>query len=188
LNFIPKQNMSGYLPLPFIEEKIKDLENALFFSLSDSVLKIPACVIKVLKTDEVGQLWFAIPKPTQSIYAFDKTFQAKLDFFRKGRDYYLKIYGTAFLVNDPEEINMIECLDENIKQQARRNTTLLVKVKITYAEYIEKAPVNPTTKNLIKQVRNRVYSWFKQAQPTGRPNYQKIPAEVKYPSLSYYLN
>src|ERR1700676_2576895 len=123
LNFIQKQNMSGYLPLPFIEEKIKDLGNALFFSLSEAVLKIPVCVITVLKTDEFGQLWFSIPKPTQSVYAFDKTFQAKLDFFRKDRDYYLKIHGTAFLVNDPEEINMIECLSESIKQQARRNTS-----------------------------------------------------------------
>ena len=180
--------MSGYLPLPFIEEKIKDLGNALFFSLSEAVLKIPVCVITVLKTDEFGQLWFSIPKPTQSVYAFDKTFQAKLDFFRKDRDYYLKIHGTAFLVNDPEEINMIECLNENIKQQARKNTSLIVKVKITYAEYIEKAPLQASTKTLIKQVKNRVYSWFKQTHPMGRPNSQKIPAEVKYPSLSYYLN
>jgi general stress protein 26 len=180
--------MSGYLPLPFIEEKIKELENALFFSLSDAVVKIPACVIKVLKTDEVGQLWFSIPKPTQSIYAFDKTFQAKLDFFRKGKDYYLKIYGTAILVNDPEEINMVDCLNENIKQQARINAAIIIKVKITYAEYIEKAPVNATTKTLIKEVRNRVYSWFRQTHPAGRMNSLKIPAEVKYPSLSYYLN
>lgn len=176
--------MSGYLPLPFIEEKIKDLENALFFSLSEAVLKIPVCVISVLKTDEIGQLWFSIPRPSQSVYAFDKAFQAKLDFFRKGRDYYLKIHGTAFLVDDPEEINMIECLNENIKQQARRNSSLIIKVKITFAEYIEKAPVHATKKALIKQVKNRVYSWFKQTQSMGRPNFIKIPADVKYPSLS----
>jgi general stress protein 26 len=176
--------MSGYLPLSFIENKIKDLENALFFSLSESVLKIPVCVITVLKTDEIGQLWFSIPKPTQSVYAFDKAFQAKLDFFRKGRDYYLKIHGTAFLVDDPEEINMIECLNENIKQQARRNSSLIIKVKITFAEYIEKAPVHTTTKTLIKQVKQRVYSWFKQTQSMNGSAYLKIPADVKYPSLS----
>lgn len=123
--------MSGYLPLPFIEEKIRDLEYALFFSMNNSVLKIPACVVKVLETDEVGQLWFVIHRPSQFIYTFDKTFPVKLDFFRKGRDYFLKIYGKAFLINDPEEINIIECLNENIKQQARTNNTLIVKVKIS---------------------------------------------------------
>jgi hypothetical protein len=180
--------MSGYLPLPFLEEKIRDLEYALFFSLSNAVLKIPACVVKVLETDEVGQLWFVIPKPSQFIHAFDKTFPVKLDFFRKGRDYYLKIYGKAFLVNDPEEINMIECLNENIKQQARKNATVIVKVKITQAEYVEKAPVNVTAKTMIKQVKNRVYSWFKQTQPLGESGYRNIPAVVRYPSLSSYTN
>lgn len=122
--------------------------------------------------------------PTQSVYAFDNAFQAKFDFFCKDRDYYLKIHGTAFLVDDPEEINMIECLNENIKQQARRNSSLIIKVKITFAEYIEKAPVHATTKTLIKQVKHRVYRWFKHTQPMGSPNYLKIPADVKYPSLS----
>ena len=180
--------MSGYLPLPFIEEKIRDLENALFFSLSNAVLKIPTCVIRVLETDEVGQLWFVIPKPTQFIHAFDKIFPVKLDFFRKGMDYYLKIYGNAFLVNDPEEINMIECLNENIKQQARRNTTIIVKVKITFAEYIEKAPANPSVKTLMNQVKDRIYRWFNHTQIDGRLAYPKIPAEIKYPSFSSYSN
>ena len=31
--------MSGYLPIAFIEEKVRDLENALFFSMSDAVLE-----------------------------------------------------------------------------------------------------------------------------------------------------
>ena len=59
-------------------------------------LKIPACVVKVLETDELGQLWFMIPKPPQSIHAFDKTFPVELDFFRKGRDYYLKDFRESF--------------------------------------------------------------------------------------------
>ncbi len=180
--------MSGYLPLPFIEEKIRDLEYALFFSMSNSVLKIPACVVKVLETDEVGQMWFVIPRPGQFIHTFDKTFPVKLDFFRKGRDYFLKIFGKAFLVNDPEEINSIECLNESIKQQARTNNTLIVKVKITHAEYVEKAPAKTSAKSMIKLVKNRVYNWFKQSHPLNGLGYQQIPAEVKYASLSSHRN
>ncbi len=48
--------MSGYLPFQFIEEKVKDLENALFFSMSDAVLKIPACVVKVLENRRTGTI------------------------------------------------------------------------------------------------------------------------------------
>ncbi len=180
--------MSGYLPLPFIDEKIKDLEYALFFSMSNSVLKIPTCVVKVLETDEVGQLWFVIPRPSQFIHTFDKTFPVKLDFFRKGRDYFLKIYGKAFLINDPEEINIIECLNENIKQQARVNNTLIVKVKITQAEYVEKTPAKTSAKSMIKLVRNRVYNWFRQSHPLNEQRFLQIPAEVKYASLSSNRN
>ena len=66
--------MFGYLPVSFIQDKVKDLENALFFSMSDAVLKIPSCLVKVLEADELGQLWFIIPKPSQFIHAFDQKF------------------------------------------------------------------------------------------------------------------
>ena len=180
--------MSGYLPIAFIEEKVRDLENALFFSMSDAVLKIPTCVIKVLETDELGQLWFVIPKPSQFIHAFDKTFPVKLDFFRKGRDYYLKIFGKAFLVNDPEEINSVECLNETTKQQARRSETVLIKVQMSHAEYVEKAPVKASTKTILNRVKNKIYRWFQFSQTDGSLDYERIPVEVKYPSVSSFSN
>src|ERR1700676_4068721 len=180
--------MSGYLPITSIEEKVMDLENALFFSMSDAVLKIPTCVIKVLETDELGQLWFVIPKPSQFIHAFDKTFPVKLDFFRKGRDYYLKIFGKAFLVNDPEEINAVECLNERTKKQARQNETMLIKVQMTNAEYVEKASEKLSAKNLLIQVKNQIYRLFKISQSEGSLDYQKIPVKVKYPPLTAFQN
>jgi general stress protein 26 len=180
--------MSGYLPLTFIEEKVMDLENALFFSLSDAVLKIPSCVIKVLKADELGQLWFVIPKPSQLIHAFDKTFPVKLDFFRKGRDYYLKILGKAFLVNDPEEINNADCLQETVKQQARFNETVLIKVQMSHAEYVETAPVKTSSKAILNQVKNKIFRWFHLPHHEGGLAYQKIPAEVKHQTQSSFSN
>ncbi len=180
--------MSGYLPLTFIEEKVMDLENALFFSLSDAVLKIPCCVIKVLRADELGQLWFVIPKPSQLIHAFDKTFPVKLDFFRKGRDYYLKILGKAFLVNDPEEINNAECLQETGKHQAMYNETVLIKVQLSHAEYVETAPVKVSSKTIINQVKNKIFRWFHLSHHEEGLAYQRIPAEVKHPTQSSFSN
>jgi general stress protein 26 len=180
--------MTGRLPISFIEEKVRDLENALFFSMSDAVLKIPSCVVRILETDELGQLWFVIPRPSQFIHSFDKTFPVKMDFFRKGRDYYLKIFGKAFLVNDPEEINNVECVNENTKQQARKNESVLVKVKITRAEYVEKAPVKRTAKALVNQVKNKIFRWFQLSQPDRGLDYQKIPVQVTYPSITAFTN
>jgi hypothetical protein len=180
--------MSGYLPLTFIEEKVRDLENALFFSMSDAVLKIPACVVKVLETDQLGNIWFMIPKPSQFIHAFDKSFPVELDFFRKERNYYLKIFGRAFLVNDPEEINSVECLTEHTKEQARKNETILVSVKISCAEYSEKAPVKVSAKTLVYQVKNKIYQWFQMSQADTIMGYQRIPVKIKYPSIMSFTN
>ena len=167
-----------------------DLENALFFSLSDAVLKIPSCVIKVIQADELGQLWFVIPKPSQLIHAFDKTFPVKLDFFRKGRDYYLKILGKAFLVNDPEEINHAECLKETIKHQARHDETVLIKVQMSHAEYVENTAGRTSTKMMLNQVKNKFYRWFHLSHHNHNEGlaYQKIPADVKYTSQSSFSN
>src|SRR3977135_2659643 len=110
--------MITVLPLSFIQHKIEELRNALFFSTTQSLLKIPTHIVNVLKVDELGQIWFAIPKPAQHIHEFDNSFAAKLDFFKKGKDFYLKLLGKAFIVNDPEEINTIIYINEEIKDQA----------------------------------------------------------------------
>ena len=180
--------MFGYLSVAFIREKVKDLENALFFSMSDAVLKIPSCLVKVLEADDLGQLWFMIPKPSQFIHAFDRNFPVQLDFFRKGRDYYLKIFGMAFLVNDPEELNSTDCLDEHIKQQARENESVVIRVKISHADYVENAPARASAKAILKQVKHKIYRWFQLSQSEADSNFIKIPAQVKYPSFSSFSN
>jgi general stress protein 26 len=177
--------MTAYLPLSFVEEKVRDLENALFFSTSDSVLKMPTCVVKVLQTDEFGQLWFVVPKPTQFIHTFDKTFPAKLDFFRKGCDFYLKILGKAFIVNDPEDINSIWGLNERIKQKARKNELVIMKVKITHADYTEKNPAKVSARLLISQVKIRIHQWFLQAKPKNPEFFSRIPANQSIHSPVY---
>jgi general stress protein 26 len=180
--------MLGHHSISFIEEKVRDLENALFFSMSDSVLKIPASVVKILQTDELGQLWFVIPKPLQFIHTFDHEFPVKLDFFRKGRDYYLKILGKAFLVNDPEEINAADCLNENIKQQARKNNIVLVKVKVSRADYSEKKPEITSAKTLLHQVKNKLYSWFQLSHSSEPAFTVKNPVQSKYPPITSFTN
>ena len=181
LNFLlhdlsPKVSiMTGYLPLSFVEEKVRDLENALFFSTSDAVLKMPACVVRVLEIDELGHLWFVVPKPTQFVYTFEKIFPVKLDFFRKGRDYFMKILGKAFIVNDPEEINGIEGLSDFIKQRARRNELVILKVQITHADYGERTAAKFSSRLLYSQVKMQLRRFFSLSGPQSDDVFRRIP-------------
>ena len=181
--------MSEYLPLSFIQEKVIELENALFFSVSDSILKIPACVVKISQVDEFGQLWFAIPKPPQFIYEFDRTFPAKLDFFKKGRDFYLKVYGKAFIVTDPEEINSIEMIDEGLKSRTRSNEVILLKVKISQVDYSEKTPTKSASPiGLLKTIKTNMYKWFLHTGPQQSLTFERIPVNSRFHSPNLYSN
>ena len=132
--------------LPFLQEKISDLRSALFFSLTNAVLKMPTTIVTALKVDEVGQVWFFVNRPMQNIQEFDKEFPARLEFFKKGKFFYLKIMGKACIVNDPEEVNGLVSLTEDVKTKAMTQL-VLVKVKIQSVEYMENAPAEG-------------YSWF----------------------------
>jgi general stress protein 26 len=167
--------MTGYLPLSFIEEKVLDLENALFFSTGDAVLKMPTCVVRVLRVDELGQIWFVVPKPSQFIHTFDRVFPVKLNFFRKGRDYYLKILGKAFIVNDPEDINDVDGLSEYIKQKARINELVILKVQISHADYTAKNPSKISGRLLLIRIKSLIRQWFV-SRPESPEFFSSIPA------------
>jgi general stress protein 26 len=178
----------SYLPLSFVQEKALDLENALFFSISESILKIPVCVVKVMQADEFGQLWFVIPRPAQHIYEFDRTFPAKLDFFKKGRDYFLKVLGNAFIVTDPEEINSIDSIEASLRKRVMMHELVLLKVKITHADYSEKADAKPSPVSLLKTIKSSVYKWFLHNDQQQSLTFERIPVNTGIPSPKLFSN
>ncbi|PWT72907.1 MAG: hypothetical protein C5B59_14720 [Bacteroidetes bacterium] len=163
-----------YLSLQFLKQKIDALQNALFFPLSDSPLKIPTCVVRTIKLDEVGQIWFTLPCPKQLIYTFDNSFGARLDFSRKGQEFFLKIIGTAFIVIDPEEINSILYLSEETRVKALKNEIVLIKVRISHADYFEKKLHHAHKMNL-KDVSTRIYKWFFHPRQFSPSVFKKSP-------------
>src|SRR5262245_40023162 len=102
--------------LQFLRGKIQELRNALFFSQNTSLLRIATTIVSVIKVDELGQMWFFVPRPLQALHEFDHEFPVKLEFFKKGKDYFLHVSGKAFIVTDPEEINGL--VHEDIREQA----------------------------------------------------------------------
>ncbi len=161
--------MLTYLPLGFVQEKVSELQSALFFPTNKAVLKIPTHIVTIMDIDELGQIWFLIPKPMQSIHEFDKEFPAKLDFFRKGKPFYLKIQGKGFIITDPEEINSISCVDESTKCSVRNSELVLIKVKIQFADYVES--VRTEGSNWIAKTKTHLYKWFYSQQNARVPSH-----------------
>ena len=155
----------------FLQDKIEDLRSALFFSLSNAVLKMPTTIVTTLKVDEAGQIWFFVNRPTQYLHEFDKDFPARLDFFKKGKSFFLKINGKARIVDDPEEVNSLVSLPDEIRTQAMYQM-VLVKLKIQHAEYFEKESTDRM--NWIQLTRSYLKKWLFNQEPGYRP-YSFIP-------------
>jgi general stress protein 26 len=116
-----------------LAQRIMDLEQALFFNNSEAVLKFPTSIVNALYVDEVDQVWFIVHRPAQHLSEFEKDFFARLEFYKKGKDYHLHVSGKACIVSDPEEINNCLHLSQEIRQQAA-TSMVLVKMKIHKAE------------------------------------------------------
>ena len=123
--------------LNFYREKIQELRSALFFNTSNAVLQLPPCIISTLKMDEAGQVWFFVNRPGQYLHEFDKEFPARLNFFRKGKRFFLNLTGKAYIISDPEELNELISVGDDIKQKAMANM-VLIKFKIANVHYDER--------------------------------------------------
>ena len=154
--------MVTYLPLLFLQEKISELETALFYNLSSSVFKTPTSVIRVVKTDDCGQIWFCMPSFTSAVNELDKQFPSLLQFFKKGKNFHVKINGSAFIVNDPEEVNTISWISDKMKVDTITGKLMMIKVKIQYADYFEQKLKQEKTE--LSNVFKNIYSTIFEAQ------------------------
>ena len=102
----------------------------------------------------------------------------RLEFFRKGRDFFLHASGKAFIVTDPEDINGL--LDEDIREKAD-DRLVLIKVRITKAEYFQSVAPHTQT-GWWRDLRNQLHVWIFNTRPGYKP-YQLADANI--PVLSY---
>ncbi len=120
--------------LHFLQQKIQELGSAIFFNLSDAVLKFPTALINNPKADDFGFVWAWVPRPRQNIAEFENGFPVRLDFYRKGSSSFLKVSGTAWIVTDPEELYT---MPGNEGTGLVLQDMVPVKVKMLRAEYHE---------------------------------------------------
>lgn len=144
--------------LNFLQEKIKEINSAIFFNLSDSVLKLPTSLVNTFKVDEYGFVWMFVKKPKQHVQEFENGFPVRLDYFKKGSSCFLQIMGKAWVVTDPEEVNTFIDVTENL-DVSLFNDMVLVKVKMLKAEYYETQ--TRTKSSWWHSAVNTVTTWFR---------------------------
>lgn len=144
--------------LTFLQERIEEIGSAIFYNLSDAVLKLPTSIVSSVKVDDYGFVWFAVQKPSQKLTEFEQEFPVKMDFYKKGKGYFLQVTGKGFVVSDPEEMNGLEELVSEHKG-ILKGSTALVKVKIQKAEYYETRSLHKTS--WWQTARTSMAAWFR---------------------------
>jgi len=125
-------------------------------SESNALVSLPTHIVRVTEVDEEGNVWFIIPRPTQVIESFSKEMPAKLDFFKKGKEFFLKISGVASIIWSETEIKEAS-LSKQFSESLRKGD-VAVKVKVEVSEYVQKTP-KPNSNPLLN-VGSQVYNWL----------------------------
>lgn len=160
--------MVNEIPLDFLRDRIHEIRSALFANTSNQAFKLPTCIISALNIDNEGQVCFFIHRPELYMEERDKEFPARLDFYRKGKPFFLKISGQAQLISDSHEMCDYIGLPGNVKLPSLARL-LLVKVKVMQAEYFEAR-------------RHRTINWKEWwTQLRSYFSREKIPAHAEHP-------
>jgi hypothetical protein len=167
--------MTG-VPNSFIQEKVNELKSALFFPENSSVLKMPVHVVSEAEMDDDGFVWFVVQRPVAELSQFDQEFPAKLDFFKKGKNFYFKISGTASLLSAQTAGD--QNIPENISRAIEDTRLIAVRVKVEQGDYFESIPKQASA-NWIQSGVTQFKNWlFNSAYDSKNPHLIAIPIKA----------
>ena len=132
--------MNTNLPGKLLKRKLAELNSALFFAEGDSLFKLPNHLVTEMEINDDGEIRFVIPKPAQDIEAFDKEFPVRLEFFKKGIAYRLKLQGKGAIVEDSAEMEKWVAVSESRQEKAKNETMIMIKVMVKYVDYTGNVP------------------------------------------------
>jgi hypothetical protein len=141
-----------------LKSKIMELQSALFFTESASIIKLPTHVVSDVEMDAEGRIWFVIPKPAMDIAAYDKEAPAKLDFFKKGKDFFVKVTGIAVLQLDVAEAKNNESLSAGLREKMSDKALMGVMVQVLDMSLVDNTP--KPAKSWFQASRSQLSSWF----------------------------
>jgi hypothetical protein len=123
-------------PIDFLRDRVKEINSALFFNESPNPILLPTCIISATAVDEEGYISFFMTRSCFYLPELDHHFPARLDFYRKGKPFFLKIKGEATIITNEKEMGIYQGVYVEKKQKTNQQL-MLVKVKIDSAEYYE---------------------------------------------------
>lgn len=157
--------MLSDIQLDFLRDRIQEIGSALFTNTSNAAFKLPTSIISVLRVDEAGNILFFLHNPDLFIDESDKEFPARLDFYRKGKPFFLQVSGQAWVVTSRDEINAL--LDGAPEHRVNVfSRVMLVKVRVEHAAYYEQ---RERTVSRLQAWWHAICSYLLQEKPRYRP-------------------
>ena len=137
-----------------ILNKVTEIGSAIFHNVSDAPKLISTSLISSIKYDEEGRIYFFTPRP-HFLIEDDLRFPAVLDFYRKGRPYFIKLNGIAELLTTNEADHF--SYQQSLQESAGSTFYTLVRFNIERVEYtaFDKKPIS-----FIDRLCAMIYSWF----------------------------
>ena len=154
--------MANDTNLRFIQDRIYEIRSALLYSLNNTAFSFPTSIVTALNVDQAGYIWFLVKQPKPGGWLEQEHFPAKLQFFRKGKPFYLLVSGNGCIVRSIELMNQLVDAGEKLTVKAMEEMVLL-KVRMESVEYIEpsdeKSWLDPVM-NWYNGIINRIHTWL----------------------------
>ena len=134
----------------FLQKKTMEIKTALFKAEINSLLRLPNNIIRTLQADDDGYIWFFSSCNGTYGKLVDKSFYARLEYYQKSTNTYLKLNGNAHIAESFNELHPL------LIMKSLGDNEVLIKFKITEAEYFGEKPVmaasfKETFKNIFLQ-------------------------------------
>ena len=140
--------------------KMKELEYALMTTESAGLVQLPIHLVRIAATDNDHNAWFVIPRPSQQTAAFGDNISARLDFYKKGKPYFLCVQGTADIITDVHGIPDTEDF-QSIRTMVWKQAAAAVRVKIDMADIFgETVQEKPGAAKGFSGTLASVYAWL----------------------------
>ena len=143
--------MANDTNLRFIQDRIFEIRSALLYSLNNTVFSFPTTIVTALNVDQAGYIWFLVKQPKPGGWLDQEHFPAKLQFFRKGKPFYLLVSGNGCIVRSIELMNQLVDAGEKLTIKAMEEMVLL-KVRMESVEYFEQSEE--------KKWSDQIYFWY----------------------------
>jgi hypothetical protein len=75
--------------------KIENLKTALFSNTSSATMKLPSNIITLFSVKDHSTIWFQIKRPCLDITGIEPIFFARLQFYNRNFNYFIKVEGKA---------------------------------------------------------------------------------------------